>query len=198
MADVPFGLTFGNPNKYIGSSGVGPAIKAGLTAYGMQKSGLTDFLNNLNKKPSPDGSVPPLGGASGADMDVYSSGFGGMPPPEAVNPNANAFNEQAQNQVNLNKSMIPNASVVPGAVAPSAGVQVTPVPDNLPADIGHQILDGNDSWQHSAVNPQAERDSLVLPQQVGYNTPLQTGNEYQQVPGYGSAKKAAMAMFGMG
>jgi hypothetical protein len=131
-------------------------------------------------------------------MDVYSSGFGGMPPPEAANPNANAFNEQAQNQINLNKSMIPNASVVPGAVAPGAGVQVTPVPDNLPADIGHQILDGNDSWQHSAVNPQAERDSLVLPQQVGYNTPLQTGNEYQQVPGYGSAKKAAMAMFGMG
>ena len=51
MADVPFGMSFGNPNKYIGSSGIGQAVKTGLTAYGMQQSGLTDFLNNLGKKP---------------------------------------------------------------------------------------------------------------------------------------------------
>jgi len=193
--EVPFGLTFGNPSKYMGSSGVGQAVKTGLTAYAMQKSGLTGFLNDLGKK-TPAGSVPPMGPASGADMDAYSSGFGGIAPPGENNPNANAFTEQAQNQFNLNKSMIPNSNGIAGAVAP--GVEVTPVTDNFPSDIGHQILDGNDSWQGSSVDPQAQRDSLVLPQQQTVEAPRLTGNEYQQVPGYGSAKKAAMAMFGMG
>lgn len=49
MADAPFGASFGNPRQYMGSSGIGPAVKTGLTAYAMQKSGLTDWLNNLNK-----------------------------------------------------------------------------------------------------------------------------------------------------
>jgi hypothetical protein len=178
----------------MGSSGVGQAVKTGLTAYAMQKSGLTGFLNDLGKK-TPAGSVPPMGGASGADMDVYSSGFGGIAPPGETNPNADAFTEQAQNQVKLNQSMIPNSNGIAGAVAP--GVEVTPVIDNFPSDIGHQLLDGNDDWQHSAVDPQAQRDSLVLPPQQTIEPPKLTGNEYQQAPGFGSAKKAAMAMFGM-
>lgn len=204
MADTPFGLTFGNPSKYMGSSGIGQAIKTGLTAYGMQKSGLTDWLNDLNKKPEGQtvvqGSVP-----LPASFNKYLSA---VPPtssssaaPEAANPNAGAFTQQAQNQVTLNQSMMPtpNAGGMAGAVAPETGVVVSPVMDSTPPpDIGHKILDGDDSWQHSAVNPQAERDSLVLPQQVGYNMPLQTGNEYQQMPGYGSLKKAAAMMAGMG
>ena len=219
--EVPFGLTFGNPSKYIGSSGIGQAVKTGLLAYGMQKSGLKSWLDDLGKK-TPEGSVPPMG-ASGADMDVYSSGFGGIAPPDEANPNANAFMQQAQNQVglnqnmtnakaftqqaqdqvNLNKSMVPNANGMAGAVAPdmapAPGVTINPIPDaGFPSDIGHQLLDGNDDWQHSAVNPQAQRDSLVLPQQQTIEPPRLSGNEYQQAPGYGSAKKAAMAMFGMG
>ena len=196
MADnIPFGLTFGNPSKYMGSSGVGQAVKTGLTAYAMQKSGLKGWLDDLGKK-TPEGSVPPMGGASGADMDVYSSGFGGIAPPSEVNPNAGAFTEQAQNQFNLNKSMTPNSNGVAGAVA--HGVQITQVIDNFPSDIGHQLLDGNDDWQHSAVDPQAQRDSLVLPQQQTAEAPRLTGDEYKQAPGYGNLKKAAMMMFGMG
>jgi len=188
MADTPFGLTFGNPSKYMGSSGIGPAIKAGLTAYGMQKSGLTDFLNNLNKKPDEQSVIP-----------------GAVPLPSSFNkylspmqPGAAASAQEPPNPNNANQPMMPAMGGIAGAVAPESNVVVTPIPDSFSPDIGHKILDGNDDWQHSAVNPQAERDSLVLSQQVGYNMPLQTGNEYQQVPGYGSAKKAAMAMFGMG
>jgi len=204
MADTPFGLTFGNPSKYIGSSGIGQAIKTGLTAYGMQKSGLTNWLNDLNKKPEGQtvvqGSVP-----LPASFNKYLSA---VPPtssssasPEAANPNAGAFTQQAQNQVTLNQSMMPtpNAGGMTGAVAPEAGVVVSPVMDSTPpSDIGHQILDGNDDWQHSAVNPQAQRDSLVLPQQQTIEAPRLTGDEYKQALGYGNLKKAAMMMFGMG
>jgi hypothetical protein len=216
MADnIPFGLTFGNPSKYMGQSplaDIGKAAKSFGVAYGLQKSGAVDFLNGLGIKQDKQGgwgynppagaAAPPMGPASGADMDVYSSGFGGIAPPSETNPNADAFMQQAQNQVKLNKSMVPNANGIVGAVvpnmAPTPGVEVTPVTDNFPSDIGHQILDGNDSWQGSSVDPQAQRDSLVLPQQQTVEAPRLTGNEYQQVPGYGSAKKAAMAMFGMG
>ena len=206
--EVPFGLTFGNPSKYMGSSNVGQAVKTGLTAYAMQKSGLKGWLDDLGKK-TPEGSIPPITSGAAGDMNtngiwgtnplpVQPPNFGGQTSeatPE-VNPNAGAFTEQAQNQFNLNKSMIPNSNGIAGAVTP--GVQVTPVIDNFPSDIGHQILDGNDSWQGSSVDPQAQRDSLVLPQQQTAEAPRLTGNEYQQAPGYGSAKKMAMAMFGLG
>lgn len=66
MADIPFGASFGDPRKYIGSSGVGSAIKTGLTAYGMKQSGLTDFLNDLGKPKQPNipGAVQPFTGIS--------------------------------------------------------------------------------------------------------------------------------------
>jgi len=181
--EVPFGLTFGNPSKYIGSSGVGQAVKTGLTAYAMQKSGLTGFLNDLNKKPTPEGSVPPIASSN----PMSANGMVGPSPSPVQPPN---FNTEA-----------PQQAVAPDVPPPSSapGVVITPIPDtSFPSDIGHQILDGNDDWQHSAVNPQAQRDSLVLPPQQTIQPPQLTGNEYQQVPGYGSAKKAAMAMFGMG
>lgn len=206
--EVPFGLTFGNPSKYMGSSGVGQAVKSGLTAYAMQKSGLTGFLNDLGKK-TPEGSVPPITSGAAGDMNtngvwgtnpmpVQPPSFGGQvseATPEA-NPNAGAFTQQAQDQLKLNNSMTPNSNGITGAVAP--GVQVTPVIDNFPSDIGHQLLDGNDDWQHSAVDPQAQRDSLVLPQQQTAEAPQLTGNEYQQAPSYSKLKKAAMMVFGMG
>jgi hypothetical protein len=46
MADTPFGLSFGNPAKYMGSSGIGDALKTGLTAYALQQSGAVDWLNS--------------------------------------------------------------------------------------------------------------------------------------------------------
>ena len=176
MSDTPFGLSFGNPNRYIGQSPlgeIGKAAKTALTAYGLQKSGVTDWLNNLNKKPEQQtvvqGAVP-----LPASFNQYLSPIqpGSMP---AVPPQNNA----------------PAAFVNPSEQPPAPQVQMSP-----PPDIGNKILEGDDSWQHSAVNPQAERDTQVLPPQTGYNQMLATGNEYQQVPGYGSLKKAAQMMFG--
>jgi hypothetical protein len=180
----------------MGSSGVGQAIKTGLTAYGMQQSGLTDWLNNLNKKPEGQtvvqGSVP-LPDSFNKYLSTASPEPSSMA--GAVNPNAAAFTQQAQNQVNLNQSMIPAPSIggAPTAIAPAPGVEVTPVPE-FPSDAGHKLLDGDEDW----LNPQASRDSLVLAPQQTMEAPRLTGNEYQQVPGYGSLKKAAAMMAGMG
>jgi hypothetical protein len=171
MADTPFGLSFGQPSKYMSSSGVGPAIKAGLTAYGMQKSGLTDWLNNLNKKPEQQnvvqGAVP-----LPASFNQYLSSAQPGQSMGAVPPQSNA----------------PAAFSAPNETPPAPQMQMTP-----PPDIGNKILEGDDSWESSSINPQAERDSLMLPQQAGYNQMLATGNEYQQVPGYGSTEKALKA-----
>jgi len=230
MADnIPFGLTFGNPSKYMGQNPglveAGKALKTGAAIWGLQKSGLIGVLDSMGVKQnqsggfsyntpsasgSPAGSIPPITSGAAGDMNtngvwgtnplpVQPPNFGGQDSAAApeVNPNAGAFTQQAQDQLKLNNSMIPNQNGMAGAVAP--GVQTFPVPDQTPpANTGRQILEGNDDWQHSAVNPQAQRDSLVLPQQQTAEVPRLTGNEYQQAPGYGSAKKMAMAMFGLG
>ena len=172
MADTPFGLSFGQPNKYMGSSGVGPAIKAGLTAYGMQKSGLTDWLNNLNKKP-----------------DQQTVVQGAVPLPASFNQYLSPNPSSQSAPVVPPQGEAPAAFSAPSEMPAAPQVQMTP-----PPDIGHKILEGDDSWQQSEVSPQAERDSLVLPQQTGYNQMLATGNEYQQVPGYGKLQKAASMM----
>jgi hypothetical protein len=66
-----------------------------------------------------------------------------------------------------------------------------------PPTIGTDILDGKfNGAEISFVDPQATRDSLVLPPQAGYNQMLQTGNEYQQVPGYGKLAKVFQAFSG--
>lgn len=130
MADTPFGLSFGQPSKYMGSSGVGPAIKAGLTAYGMQKSGLTDWLNNLNKKPEQQnvvqGAVP-----LPASFNQYLSPNPSSQSMGAAPPQGNA----------------PAAFAAPNEIFPAPQMQMTP-----PPDIGNKILEGDDSWQHSGFN----------------------------------------------
>lgn len=96
MADTPFGASFGDPRKYIGSSGIGGAIKTGLTAYGMQKSGLTDFLNNLNKPQQPNipGAVQPFTGIAdqgqlpAVPQAPQDMNWGTMMPAGAAAPNA--------------------------------------------------------------------------------------------------------------
>jgi hypothetical protein len=66
-----------------------------------------------------------------------------------------------------------------------------------PANIGLDILDnkyhGN---EQSFVNPQAQRDFNPVVPQTGYNQILATGNEYQQMPGYGKLAKAMQGMAG--
>jgi len=172
-ADVPFGLSFGNPSKYMGQSPlaeIGKAAKTGLVLYGLQQSGAIEALDKLGVKPNqtggfsynnpaaPAGSVPPTGVAM-----------------QPVMPNANA----------------------PMANAPTPVYDIAPVSTTPPANIGFDVLDGKfKGLETSFVNPQAQRDSLVLPQQTGYNTMLATGNEYQQMPGYGKLAKAMQAMAG--
>lgn len=176
MADVPFGASFGDPRKYIGQSGIGQAVKTGLTAYGMQKSGLTDFLNSLNKPQQPNipGAVQPFTGISeqGQLPAVPQA-------PEGMNWGTMMPNPQA-----------PIGAAVPGTpAAPAAAPQPT-APS--PQELGMEWLSGKMS---SYVNPQAQRDTYQPPA-GGYTEKLATGNEYQNMPGYGKLAKAASAMMG--
>jgi hypothetical protein len=172
-ADIPFGLSFGNPAKYMGQSPlaeIGKAAKTGLVLYGLQQSGAIEALDKLGVKPNqtggfsynnpvaPTAAVPPAGVAA-----------------QPVVPNANAF-----------------TPAIATPVYDSAPMSTTP-----PANIGFDVLDGKyNGIETSFVNPQAQRDSLVLPQQTGYNTMLATGNEYQQTPGYGKLAKTIQGMAG--
>jgi hypothetical protein len=183
MADTPFGLSFGQPSKYMGQSPlaeIGKAAKTGLMAYGLQKSGAVDWLNkqglSQNKQGgwgfnAPAGSAPPV-------APIASDGAAPAPvqPPQMGAPMANPMDA------------MPSTQAAP-PVAPQ--IQMNP-----PPDIGNKILENDDSWQEGSVNPQSELDSLVLPQQTGYNQMLATGNEYQQTPGYGKLQKVASKMFG--
>jgi hypothetical protein len=173
MADTPFGLSFGNPAKYMGQSPlaeIGKAAKTGLVLYGLQQSGAIEALDKLGVKPNqtggfsynnpvaPTAAVPPAGVAA-----------------QPVVPNANAF-----------------TPAIATPVYDSSPMSTTP-----PANIGVDVLDGKyNGVDVSSINPQAQRDSLVLPQQTGYNTMLSTGNEYQQMPGYGKLAKTIQGMAG--
>jgi hypothetical protein len=142
MADTPFGLSFGQPSRYMGQSPlaeIGKAAKTGLMAYGLQKSGAVDWLNkqglSQNKQGgwgfnAPAGSAAPPVGASGADMDMMSSGYGPAIPPQ------------------------PSSGTVPfvGNTNLPAGQPVQSAPITFPPDIGNKILEGDDSWQHSGLN----------------------------------------------
>lgn len=175
MADTPFGLSFGSPKQFMGSSGVGPAIKTGLLAYGMQKSGLTDWLNNLNKKqPNIPGSVAPFTAISDqgqlpaipqapADMD-WGTMVGAVPPAPMAQP-------EVMQQV-----------------------PVEPAQPN-PQELGLDWLNGKLSSNY--VNPQASRD-IPVAQGGGYTEQLGSGNDYKNVPGYGKLQKVAQAFMGLG
>jgi hypothetical protein len=180
-ADVPFGLSFGNPSKYIGSNPglaeAGKALKTGAAIFGLQQTGIIGVLDKMGIKPNssggfsynnsatPSGAVPPVGAAA-----------------QPVMPNAN----------------VPMANAPTPAIAtPVYDSAAPPMQTKPPANIGFDVLDGKyNGAEISFVNPQAQRDSLVLPQQTGYNTMLLTGNEYQQMPGYGKLAKAMQAMAG--
>ena len=179
-ADVPFGLSFGNPAKYMGQSPlaeIGKAAKTGLILYGLQQSGAIEALDKLGVKPNaagtfsynnpatPTGAVPPVGVAA-----------------QPVVPNAN----------------VPMANAPTPAIAtPVYDSAAPPMPTTPPANIGFDVLDGKfNGLETSFVNPQAQRDFNPFVPQTGYNTMLATGNEYQQMPGYGKLAKAMQGMAG--
>jgi hypothetical protein len=182
-ATEPFGLSFGNPAKYMGQNPAlaeaSKALKTGAAIWGLQQIGAIDALDKLGVKPNktggfsynnpaaPTGSVPPTGVAM-----------------QPVVPNAN----------------VPMANSPPPAIAtPVYDSPAPPVSTTPPANIGFDVLDGKfNGIETSFVNPQAQRDFNPFVPQTGYNTMLSTGKEYEQAPGYGKLRKAAESMaFGM-
>jgi hypothetical protein len=140
MADIRPGMEFANWTS-IQPSEIGQAVKSGLMAYGMQKSGLTDWLNNLNKKP--DGSVPPI--TSGTAGDKMTNGVWGDNPLPVIPP---SFGVPAA------PSAAPTAA--PTQEAPPAAPEA-----QNPKNMGMDWLNGKFS---NFTNPQAARDIPVAQQ----------------------------------
>jgi hypothetical protein len=195
MADTPFGLSFGNPSMYMGKSPlaeIGKALKTGLMVGALESTGARAYLDSLGLKTGDDGKVtykkpgiaPPVSIASDPGMSpdgvwgknpmvAKPMSFGIEPPIQQQNPEAGAV-------PGVNVTPIPNAPYTPTITAP--------------VDAGQQILDNNYTPPISYNN----MDFNPTTQQTGYNQMLATGNEYQQIPGYGRAAKVAKTMFGMG
>jgi hypothetical protein len=168
--ETPFGASFGDPRKYMGQSPLAE-IGKGL------KKGLTayvlkesGFTDYLNKlNPKPVGAVAPTTSAAPAAV---------QPPQQSVAP------------------------ILPQSVQPeSTGVVVTPILDAPPKDIGEQILDNKwDGFQAPVTSPvslQNPTDFNPLAPDTS-NQVAMSGNEYQQVPGYGKLQKILGTLFGQG
>jgi hypothetical protein len=186
-AETPFGASFGDPRRYMGKSPlaeIGNAAKSFLTGYAIQESGLEKWLNEKGVKRNQQG------------------GYGYSAPAGAVAPTAAASPAAVQPpQTPFTPSFVP--------VAPSAAPQ-TNVPavqnDMPPPDIGDQILNG--TWTGFPPAPQpAGPTSLRNPTDfnpLGPDTSNQfavSGNDYMNIPGYGSAQDKAgklMKLMGMG
>lgn len=174
--ETAFGLSFGDPRKYMGKSplaDVGQAIKTGLIGYGIQKSGLESWLNEKGMSKAKQGGYeykPPVAGA--------------VPPttPMAAGP----------------VSPTQQAPMAPGAVPPAAmGEQPAMPPVNLgpPPDVGRQVLD--DTWESSSAEPIQKQDFNPLAPDTSNQMAI-SGMDYQQVPGYGKLAKMAQMFGGMG
>lgn len=175
MADTPFGLSFGNPSKYMGQSplaDIGKAAKTGLMIYGLQQSGVIDALNKMGIKQNKQG---------GFNVDVPAGAA--VPTPQAMVPAAPA-------------PVVPPASQ-PQAAPVAPGVVVQPVPETnaFPPDIGDKIL--NDEWHGVEVDVSNNTDFNPLPPAVSNQVALDP-NAYQQIPGYGKIAKAFQTFAGMG
>lgn len=176
MADTPFGLSFGNPAKYIGSNPglaeAGKALKTGAAIFGLQQTGIIGALDKMGIKPNSSGGFsynnPVAPNASSPPAGVAM---------QPVVPDANAF--------------------TPAIATPVYDSAATPMSTTPPANIGVDVLDGKyHGNEQSFVNPQAQRDFNPFVPQVGYNPIQATGNEYQQMPGYGKLAKAMQGMAG--
>ena len=176
-------------------------MKSAGLAYGIEKSGARQFLDDMgvemtdkggfSLKKKPEGSVPPI-----------TSGSTG------VNPDG-VWGTNPMQRSPMSFSQTPGA-VPPTAMAPTgAGVQVTPLGQEPTSNVqtitfqpphpqsGMQILDNTFKPQSSVANPQAERDfNPFVPDRS--NQMAISGNDYQQVPGYGKLAKMAQMFGGMG
>jgi hypothetical protein len=205
---TPFGESFADPRRYMSQSPmaqIGQALKSYGMIQGLEKSGAIKALDNLGIKADnrgnftfnkPAGAVPPI--TSGAAGDMNTNGVWGSNP-MPVSPSS------------LSQPVMPVAPVPP-ATPMGAGVQITPMgqeaPSNVqfntlppppPPDAGMQLLNGTFRPQ-SAIDVKNETDFNPLSPDTS-NQFAVSGNDYLQVPGYGSLKekmgKLSMLM-GMG
>jgi hypothetical protein len=174
-AETPFGASFGDPRRYMGKSPlaeIGNAAKTFLTGYAIQESGLEKFLNEKGVKKNQQGGYS------------YNAPAGAVPPVAGAS-----------------AAVQPPQPMVPQAAQP--GVMAAPVPDSNtpPADIGEQILNG--TWTGF---PPAPTGPTSLRNPTDFN-PLApdtsnqfavSGNDYQQIPGYGKLQNIAGQFMGMG
>lgn len=180
--DVPFGLSFADPRKYMGQGPFAEASKAfktGVALYGLQQIGAIDALDKLGVKPNQSG---------GFSYNNPAAPTGSVPPSSvAMQPVAPNANVQKDNPL------------TPAIATPVYDSATPPISTTPPANIGFDVLDGKfNGLETSFVNPQAQRDFNPFVPQTGYNTMLSTGKEYEQAPGYGKLRKAAESMaFGM-
>jgi hypothetical protein len=197
-AITPFGESFGDPRRYMGQSPlaqIGQAAKLGLVLTGLHKSGAIKALDNMGVKlddkgtfsyKPPAGAVPPItSGPGGVNADGV---FGTNPMP--VSPMT--FNQQA----------------MPVAPVPPMGAQVTPLGQDAPSnvqintfappapDAGMQLLN-NTYRPQSSVDVKNETDFNPLAPDAS-NQFAVSGNDYQQIPGFGKLQKIAGQFMGMG
>jgi hypothetical protein len=201
MATESFGVSFGNPSKYMGSSPVGDiwkGLKTGASIYAMKATGLTDYLDKLGVKqknkafsfgndavsapasvpasaPVPDGSAAPPAAMAPEPQPVPPAPAAAPPVPVAKDQNTYYGNSPASG------FQAPQTS---GFTTPEAA----PVP--TPRLQGVDILTGK---QISVANP----NDFDPRENYGYTEQLASGSEYTQQPGYGKTKKLMSSLFGM-
>lgn len=185
-AETPFGVSFGDPRRYMGQSPlaeIGKAAKTFLTGYAIKESGLEKFLNEKDMKRNAQG------------------GFGVSPPVGAVPPALPVVPAPA---APVQPPQLGVAPMLPQATAPAKeGVVITPIPDSNapPPDIGEQILNG--TWTGFPSAPPGPT-SLRNPTDFNPLAPDTSNqvavspNDYMNVPGYGKLAKAAEMLMGMG
>jgi hypothetical protein len=197
MATESFGVSFGNPSKYMGSSPLGEiwkGLKTGASVYGMQKTGFIDFLDKLGVKqkdgvfsfgndvaPAPAAAPAPIPEGSAAPPAAMA------PAPQPVPPAPAAATPAPVDNILNNPAFKPQS----GFQTPQTSGTDTPVaaPVPMPRLQGVDILDGKIS-----INNPNDFDPR---ENFGYTTQLATGNEYTQQPGYGKNKKLMSSLFGM-
>ena len=185
--ETAFGVSFGDPRRYMGKSplgDVGSALKTFLTVTALEKSGAIGALDKLGIKPTKQGGfefsntkqpVPPI--TSGAAGDMMTNGVWGTNP-MPVSP--------------MSFSQMP-------AAIPSAAIPEQPAMPKVdlgpPPNVGLDVLD--DKWELSEAEPIEKQDFNPLPSDMS-NQMAMSPNAYQQVPGYGKLQKIASAIFGQG
>lgn len=176
--ETPFALSFGSygdPRRYM-NKGVSPAKKIEAAVAKIKNSPLANLAGILLADGGSESPSPVPAPALGQGVSVPSAPSIGL--------NAN----------------------IPGAVAPGSA----PVPQAAPNVMPAQDADGDgqiDSFwgvqpkaPQSSVNLQNPTDFNPLPPDTSNQVAL-TGNEYQQIPGFGSAQDKAgklMKIMGMG